>query len=154
MIIKYRDDKGEVHDFPWRPAQFESEDSEALEEVGGRQWETFEEFADKFIRGSQRAYRAAVWLMLRKTNPSLRFQDVSIRPDQVAVVFDDAEQEAIRQVMMSDPELTDEDREALARNTANQYWGDGETPLGEPPVNSGENGSDSPTPDSLPASGS
>lgn len=153
MKLRYTDDTGKVSEWDWNPGKMGSAETEALEEVGGRQWSTYEEFADKFMRGSQRAYRAAVWINLRRLDPSFRFETLSITPEQVELGFADEEMEAIRQTMLHDPDLTETDRADLERMSANQFNG-GEPPLDEPSPNSGSDDSKSLTPDSLPVYGS
>lgn len=114
MIIQYRPDEGPQQEFDFRPGDFGSYDSEAIEVVGGQQWGTFEEWGAMFFRGSQRARRAALWVMLRRANPRLRFQDVSFRADQVDVTYSMAEREAIINTMLADPDLDAEQRAHLS----------------------------------------
>lgn len=115
MIITYRPDGAPVQDFEFFPADLETPESELLESVGGDSWKTFEEFGVLFFRGSQRAYRAALWVMLRRTNPVLKFKDVSFRASQVTVGYSDSEREAILQVLLADPNIDAEERSSLTQ---------------------------------------
>jgi hypothetical protein len=75
-------------EFEYRPRELMSFDSEAIEDVGGPTWGTYEEFGDKLIAGNLKARRALLWIMLRRQNPRLRFPDLVIRADEVRIASD------------------------------------------------------------------
>jgi hypothetical protein len=114
MILRYRPDDGPAVEFDFRPGDLESPDAEALEDVGGSAWTTFEEFEAMFFRGHQRARRALLWMFLRRTKPSLKFADLRYRLEQIDVDYSDGERARILEVMLADPNLDDETRTNLA----------------------------------------
>ena len=113
MILRYRPDDGPEVEFDFRPGDLETPESEAVEAVGGETWGTYEEWGALFFRGSQKARRAALWIFLRRTNPRLKFEDVRIRADQTAVDYSLRERNKIIEVMLTDPNIDDEQRAAL-----------------------------------------
>jgi hypothetical protein len=113
MIIKYYPDNAEEKVFDFYPGALENPDTEAIESVGGETWSTYEEFGSLFFRGSQKAYRAALWIMLRKTEPRLKFTDIRFRAEQVAVDYSEKEQSMIRDALLANPMLDQEERQRL-----------------------------------------
>jgi hypothetical protein len=105
MLITYLPEGGEPEEYEFNPRKLKSRDSEAIEEVGGASWMTFEQFGMRFMAGSQKAYRAALWICKRRENPRLRFEDLSIGVDEIVVGYSPVEQEQIRQSIADDPDL-------------------------------------------------
>ena len=112
MKIIYAPRDGERREFVFRPADLLSPDAELLEESGGSSWDTFEEYGRKFLAGSIRARRAALWLCLRRDNPRMRLSDLIIRADELDVAWEDEELANIRDALTADPDLSDEERDA------------------------------------------
>lgn len=54
-------------------------EAEALEAVGGESWEDYAFFLMRIGSGNARARHALLWVMLRRTQPELRFVDVVFR---------------------------------------------------------------------------
>jgi len=129
MILRYRPDDGPPVEFEFIPGELETPDSEAVELIGGEAWGTFEEFGALFFRGSQRARRAALWLCLRRTQPKIRFADLSLRANQIDVDYSSAERERILEVMLADPNLDDETRASLTRDVGEALVSDVEQAL-------------------------
>jgi hypothetical protein len=79
---------------PEQPFDLDSDDldtdeAEAIEGAGGEQWDTFGVWVNQINRGGWRASRVALWVLLRRTNPSLAFEEfrprvseVRLRPDE------------------------------------------------------------------------
>jgi hypothetical protein len=88
MQLTYTPEDGDPQVFDFRVERLMSFEAEALEEAGGDQWETVHEWANKFDRGSMRAIRAALWIMLRRQQPALRFSDLVVRVDELKVEED------------------------------------------------------------------
>jgi hypothetical protein len=109
----YTPEDGEKREFSFRPPKLMSPEVEALEDVGGDAWDSFDEFAVKFLKGNRRAYRAALWLMLKREEPALKFRDLVVRVDEVSVEFDDDEAQKVRQAIVDEPELDADERESL-----------------------------------------
>jgi hypothetical protein len=106
-------DDGTSEDYEFIPRKLMSPEAEAIEECGGMAWNTFEQFGIAFMAGSQRAYRAALWVCMKRKQPGIKFHDVSFRIDQLLVDYSDAEKEAIRAAIAIDPELDPAQRENL-----------------------------------------
>lgn len=69
----------------------EGPECELIEDAGGSQWDTFGGWFDLLSRDGYRATKALVWVLLRRLNPDLGFEelirfkmaDVSISDDEV-----------------------------------------------------------------------
>lgn len=131
MLIKYRPDKGPAREFDFIPGELEPHDSDALEVLGGDSWGTFEEFGAMFFRGSSRARRAALWIFLRREQPRLKFNDLKVRINQIDVDYSATERAAILAVMLADPNLDEEQREALAKTVTEDLVSDADQALSE-----------------------
>jgi hypothetical protein len=59
------------------------------------------------MAGNRRAYRAVLWIMLRRSDPSLRFQSLVVRVDELDVELDDDELQRMR-VRLETDETMDE----------------------------------------------
>lgn len=91
MQITYRPAGGERRSFRFRPAELRSVEAEAIEFVGGQVWDNFDDFGRLFLSGSRRAWRAALWTCLRRTDPSLAFDDLDVGVYEVLVEWDEEE---------------------------------------------------------------
>ena len=115
MLIIYTPEDGPRQEFTFRPGELMSPEAEALEGAPGRSWSTFEEYGELFMSGSLKARRAALWILLRRDDPKLRFTDLVIRVKELSVRYDEDELARIRENIEADTTLTDEERaEALA----------------------------------------
>ena len=115
MLLVYTPEGAERQEFIFRPMELMSPDAEALEDVGGSSWVTFDEFGVKFRAGSIKAWRAALWVMLRRQDPKLRFSDLVIRVDEVDVLLEPDERDRIRAEIDKSVEMSEaEKQEALA----------------------------------------
>jgi len=113
MRLIWTPNNGEKREFSFQPAKLVSAEAEAIEDAGGPAWDSFEEFGQKFLKGNRRAYRAALWVMLRREQPALRFTDLSLRVDEVEVDFDAAETARLREQIFADPDMDAEQRAHL-----------------------------------------
>lgn len=77
--LVYQPDEGERQDWVINLITMPSFEAELLEAMGGPAWGTYEEFGNLLSRGSVRALRALLWMMLRRANPRLDFDDVIFR---------------------------------------------------------------------------
>jgi hypothetical protein len=115
MKVIYTPEDAERQEFTFRPGELMSPEAEALEECGGAAWATFEEYGEKFMAGSLKARRAALWILLRRSDPKLRFSDLVVRVDELNVRYDEDELSRIKETIEADDTLTDAERaEALA----------------------------------------
>lgn len=51
-------------------------ESELIEDAGGTQWETFGEWFSRLERDGYRARKVLAWVLLRKANPDLGFEEL------------------------------------------------------------------------------
>jgi len=79
FTIIYNPEHGEPQEWEFDPTDPPNWEAEALETVGGEQWETYDEWAEYMARGSFRAQRALLWVLLSRTGPAIEFDDVSFR---------------------------------------------------------------------------
>jgi hypothetical protein len=105
MIISYKPDDGPVQEYEFIPGLLMNPESEAIEAVGDYSWTTFEQFGQLFFQGGSRAVRAALWIMMKRKNPRLQFNDVSFRSNQVSVDYSPRERQLILDAMLADPDL-------------------------------------------------
>jgi hypothetical protein len=112
-LIWTPEDGGEKREYSFRPLKLLSPEAEAIEEVGGRAWETFDEFGRLFMLGNRKALRAALWVMRKREEPRLRFQDLSLRVDEVATEYDDDEKQQMRDGITQNETLDPEQRQML-----------------------------------------
>lgn len=106
MRIIWSPPQGERREFDFHPLEVLWHEREAVEDLGT--WATWEQFGMAFMGGSSRAWRAGLWLMLRREQPRLMFDDVQLgRGDELVVVYDDDEQAAIRQQIEDDDTLSE-----------------------------------------------
>ena len=108
MILIYSPSDGERREFQWNPGKLLSPEAEAIEDVGGRTWDSFQEFGAKFMKNNIKALRAALWIMLKRENPRLKFDDVTVAVDEIDFTFDDQEMSKIREAL--ETENIDEDQ--------------------------------------------
>lgn len=114
MKVIYTPEDGERQEFVFRPGELMSPEAEALEECGGSAWATFEEYGERFMAGSLKARRAALWILLRRSDPKLRFSDLVVQVQELSVTYDEEELGRIRETIEADETLTDAERaEAL-----------------------------------------
>jgi hypothetical protein len=88
VLVIYQPVDGDRQQFEFRATELLSFDAEAIEDVGGPTWGTYEDFVDKLTDGNLKARRALLWIMLRRTNPRLRFADLVVRVDEVKLASD------------------------------------------------------------------
>jgi len=84
-----------------------------IEIQGGEAWDTYEDFGRKFMSGSMRAYRAALWICLKREDPKIKFLDVSFRVDELDVDLEEDEKGRIYAAIEGDENIDDEQREQM-----------------------------------------
>ena len=114
MKIIYTPSDGERQEFIFRPGELTNVEAEMIEIQGGEAWDTYEEFGRKFMNGNMRAYRAALWICLKRhQDPKIKFMDVSFRVDQIDVDLEEDEKERIYTAIESDENIDPEQRELM-----------------------------------------
>jgi hypothetical protein len=79
-------------DFDFQPDSVDGPEAELIEDAGGTQWETFGEWANRLYRGGWRPLKVALWIMLRRENPTLNFDDLAkVGPGEVFLDLTDDE---------------------------------------------------------------
>lgn len=113
MKITYVPIDGEKREFIFRPGELTNLEAELIEIQGGEIWDSYEEFGRLFMNGNMRAYRAALWVCLRREQPRLKFNDLSFRVDQLNVELEEDERDRIVAAIADDIDIEEEQREAL-----------------------------------------
>jgi hypothetical protein len=145
MQLVYTPEGGEERRWEFEPARLMSVEAELIESVGGEAWDSWPEFANKFISGNRRAYRAALWIFLKRENPRLKFNELVVRVDELDLDF--APDEA-RKAIEENTELTEQERaELLAElDEAEAESTEAAEPPKEAPAVNGESATASPSP--------
>jgi hypothetical protein len=115
MILIYSPHDGEKREYAWNPGKLLSPEAEAIEDVGGRTWESFPEFGAKFMKNNAKALRAALWIMQKRENPRLKFSDVVVAIDELDFTFDETEMKRIREAIETEDIDEDQREELLSR---------------------------------------
>lgn len=113
MKLTLSNDDGSTQEYDFQPTRLMSPEAEAIEDAGGAAWNTFEQFGIKFMAGSQRAYRVALWVCMKRKQPGIRLSDLSFRVDQLTVAYSEDETRRIREAIAGDPDLDPDQRDNL-----------------------------------------
>ena len=108
MRIIYAPKGGEPQRFDVTVDDLLGTEAELIEDAGGSQWDTYGEWLDRLSRGGWRPMKALVWVLLRRSNPSLLFEDLADL-STAEVLFDEDE---------GDEEGKDESGEAVTEPAA------------------------------------
>jgi len=93
MLFSYKPDDGDAQQWTFRPRKFPSHEAEAIENATGMTWS---EFSEQVLKGSVRARRALLWILLRRQHPVLKFNDVAFSLDEVELELEPDELRAMR----------------------------------------------------------
>jgi hypothetical protein len=77
--------------FDFDPNELGTLEAELIEEAGGTQWRSFGQWVDLHNQGGFRAWRVSLWIMLRRQNPSLAFEEVLPTVGELIIGIDDTE---------------------------------------------------------------
>jgi hypothetical protein len=143
VLLRYTPEGEKEQTFTFRPGRLLSVEAEAIEDVGGNTWASFEEFRQKFLSGNFKARRAALWIMLKRQNPRLRFPEVAVYVDELDIDFEPEELDRLRERVEKDEGMSDDDRSEALRLLEASQLPEGVEP-GDEPVGK-ELGSDSST---------
>lgn len=148
MLVIYTPEGGERQQFEYHPTELLSFDAEAVEDVGGPTWDTYEGFVGRLTDGNFKARRALLWIMLRRSNPTLRFFDLVVRVDEIKLASDARD---LREFLeRGDP--SPEQRAQAERELAELTGEDAEPePVGKDAAAASGTDSPSPPPDSVPS---
>lgn len=111
MLITYRPAAGEAREWSFLPRDMSSLEAEAVEDVTGV---SFPVFQAQFYAGRTRARRAALWTLLRRERPDLRFDEVRFAMTELGFMWDGGtETSELRRQVETDPDLDDSTRARL-----------------------------------------
>lgn len=116
MYVAYRpvggaeDETPEAQEFVFIPGKCSNFDAESIESETGWTWDEFLMYLQK---GSIKARRALLWILLRRVHRSIRFKDVRFTPAEVTVEYDAAELEETRRSVEDAPEQPGVDKQPL-----------------------------------------
>lgn len=94
MKLVYRPDGGDEQTWIYKPSKIRAGDAELIERRVGMPWG---DFNTALAHGSILCRRALLWHFLRKTHPTLRFEDVDFALDELELQFDREEWTTIRE---------------------------------------------------------
>lgn len=93
MRLIYQPAGSERQVFAFTVDDLPSQDAELLESVGGDTWGTLMEWLAMFERGSFKAWRAGLWVFVRRTQPDLTFADFTITVKELQIDMNDDDPE-------------------------------------------------------------
>jgi hypothetical protein len=102
--LTYQPPGGEFQSWDIDPDDFDNLEAESLEIVGGETWDSYGQWFFLMARGNMRAIRALLWMLLKRTNPDLDFNEVRFRTNEVDM--QDLEDEPVGK---DEPDDTDTD---------------------------------------------
>jgi hypothetical protein len=109
MKFIYSPEGADVETWDYEPDKLMSPEAEAIERVTGM---TFGEWKNAVLRDSMRAIRALLWVYLKRTRPTLKFDEVQFSMAEVALEMDDDEKrqiiEAADKMIADGEEVSDE----------------------------------------------
>lgn len=106
MKLVWAPEGGERREWEFTPRLLRTVDAEAIEDVGGARWEDLETFEALFRKGNRRALRAALWIVRRRDEPSLAFDSLDLRADEVRYdPWGEDERATIRERLLSGVEV-------------------------------------------------
>lgn len=82
MIVKYNPEDGEAKVFDYNPNKLLSVEREALERRTGL---NFKAFADGVLQGNSVCRRALLHVMIKREHPTISYEDVDFRWDELTV---------------------------------------------------------------------
>lgn len=92
----------EPQEWVFVPDDFNSFDAEAIETATGWSWD---EFLMQLQKGSVRARRALLWVLLRQVHRGLQLKDVRFTPRELKVEYDIEELTAMKQDIIEAPDV-------------------------------------------------
>jgi hypothetical protein len=110
MYVTYMPDEGDKQEFIFNPNDINNFDAESIESVTGWDWD---EFYMHLQKGSTKARRALLWVLLRAQHRGLQFRDVQFKKKQLEVEYDKSEVQELIDNINASPERPDVDRQAI-----------------------------------------
>ncbi len=102
MILVWTPADAEPRTFTFRPDAMPPAEYEAIEDVG--RWLSLDDFNDAVRASSRTAWRVALWICLRRDNPTLTLDDVQPKPLEVSLSYEPEEELALAELGLADPD--------------------------------------------------
>lgn len=110
MIIVYAPEGGETHRWDLKEIRILATEAEAVERVTDLEWEAAR---TKIVKGSMLALRAVAWVLMKRTDPSLRYAQFAPAAAELSYEYSKEERAAIRANVETSPDISDEERAAI-----------------------------------------
>ena len=115
MLLIYSPAGQDAREFTFDPDTVPVTDAEAIEELGGNAWQSYGQFATAYRLGKVRALRVALFVCMRRDNPSLSFDQLdSALAGEIGKSYDTAELLAMRKVWLESEQPVDAIRVNIA----------------------------------------
>lgn len=112
MYLTYKPSggEGESQEFIFIPGQCDNFDSEAIENATAWTWE---EFLMNLRKGSVKARRALLWILLRRVHRGLQLRDVHFKNSEVELEYDKNEMQDLINGFRDQPEQPGMDKGSI-----------------------------------------
>ncbi|MEV0183807.1 hypothetical protein AB0I54_31665 [Streptomyces sp. NPDC050625] len=110
MIIVYAPEDGQTHRWDLKTARILATEAEAVERVTDLDWATAR---SKVVKGSMLALRAIAWVLLKRSQPALRYTQFDPAAGELGFEYDADERAVIRANIETDEDLTEEERAGI-----------------------------------------
>ena len=87
MRLSWQPEGAEPREFEFTPRRLRTVEVEDIEAVGGVMWEDFDRFRELLGRGNRRALRAALWVLRRRDEKDLRFDQLDLSAGEVKLDY-------------------------------------------------------------------
>jgi hypothetical protein len=125
LIVHFPDpDSTDAVEYTLKPESLPSDEAEMIEGAGDGAWETYHEWWALLDKRHRKAMRAGLWVCLRRTDPTLRMEDVQPTVGQLTWRYDDEYLSLLWSRFIEDPEQnTDQEtRDAYLLMLKNAGW--------------------------------
>lgn len=99
MKFIYQPEGAQAQEWPFQPGKLLSPESEAIEKVTGLYLPAWQEAV---AEGSQRAMRAFLWVMLKRQQSTLKFDQLQVAADEMEVVYETEDAERVMTALEAD----------------------------------------------------
>lgn len=110
MIIIYSPEGGDVHRWDLKEIRIMAVEAEEVERVTDLDWAAARA---KIVKGSMLALRAVAWVLLKRSQPTLRYTQFQPAAEELDFEYNAAERAAIRASIEADDDLTEAERAAI-----------------------------------------
>jgi hypothetical protein len=117
MKLVYDPDPGNTppEEYDFEPSKLMSAEAEAIEDLKGVKWDSFEEFGQLFLKGNSKAHRAALWIMKYRKDRSVRFEDLSYPLEALRITFTGEESRKFIESIRENPDLDEDQKNYLIK---------------------------------------